>query len=139
MADYRDKIDVELEQIDRTLAKLPDCPLSELNELELSGVGGILQSFYNGIENILKQTFNYCDKSIPASYQWHREIITQAVQYRFISEKTMDMLIPYLTFRHLYRNAYVLELRPDRMQVLIDEIANVYSELKNDISSIDCN
>jgi len=48
-------------------------------------------------------------------------------------EKTMDMLIPYLTFRHLYRNAYVLDLRPDRMQILMDEIKKTFSKFQKDI------
>jgi len=47
MADYQKKIKAELEQVAQAIAKLPSCPLSELNHLELSGVGGILQSFIN--------------------------------------------------------------------------------------------
>jgi len=133
MANYQQKIMAELEQVELTIAKLPTCSLSELNYLELSGVGGILHSFYNGIENILKQTFLAYDKDIPNDSQWHRQIIQQALQHRFISEETSDMLIPYLTFRHLYRNAYVLELRPDRMQILIDEIERTFSKFKKDI------
>lgn len=55
MADHQRKIMAELEQVELTIAKLPNCSLSELNYLELSGVGGILQSFYNGIENIFSE------------------------------------------------------------------------------------
>ena len=133
MADYQKNIEAELEQVEQTLAKLPNCQLLELNELELSGVGGILQSFYNGIENILKQIFLQNGKAVPDGPQWHQQMILQAVQQRFISEKTMEMLIPYLTFRHLYRNAYVLDLRPDRMQILMDEIKKTFREFKKDI------
>ena len=133
MADYQRKIMAELEQIELTIAKLPECPLSELNELELSGVGGILQSFYNGIENVLKQTFFARGKDIPDGDQWHREIIRQALGHGFISEETLKQLTPYLTFRHLYRNAYVLELRPDRMQILVNEIKSTFSEFKKSI------
>ena len=133
MADYQKKIEAEFEQMARSIEKLPGGPLAELNDLELSGVGGVLQSFYNGIENILKQTFLAYDKPIPQGDQWHQQIIQQAVQHKFISEKTLDMLIPYLTFRHLYRNAYVLDLRADRMQTLIDGITKVFSEFKKDI------
>jgi hypothetical protein len=133
MADYQRKIMVELEQIEQAIAKLPSCFLSELNYLELSGVGGILQSFYNGIENILKQIFLAHGKDIPGGDQWHREILQRAFEYRFISEKTLKQLIPYLTFRHLYRNAYVLELKADRMQILVDEIESTFSEFKKEI------
>jgi len=133
MADYQKKIEAEFELLARSIAKLPDASLSELNDLELSGVGGILQSFYNGIENILKQKFLACDKPIPQDHQWHQQIIQQAVRHGFISKKTMNMLIPYLTFRHLYRNAYVVDLRADRMQILLDEIKNTFSEFAEDI------
>lgn len=136
MVNYRQKIEAELEQVAQAISKLPNCPLSELSELELSGVGGILQSFYNGIENILKQVFLAYDKTIPDDLQWHRQIIQQAIQHGFISEKTMDMLIPYLTFRHLYRNTYVLELKPERMQILMDKIENTFSKFKEDILRI---
>ena len=57
MVDYQKNIAAEMEQVAQAIAKLPPGDLSELNDLELSGVGGILQSVYNGIENILKQTF----------------------------------------------------------------------------------
>ena len=59
-------------------------------------------------------------------------MIQQAVQFGFISKNTMERLIPYLTFRHLYRNAYVLDLRPDRMQILIDEIEKTLNDFKKD-------
>ena len=133
MANYQRNIEAELEQVARAITKLPSGPLSELSELELSGVGGILQSVYNGIENILKQLFLAHDKAIPNDPQWHQQIIRQAVQYGFISDETADGLIPYLTFRHLYRNAYVLDLRPDRMQVLLDDINKMFIKFEDDI------
>jgi hypothetical protein len=133
MADYQRKIEAELEQVAQAVAKLPPGPLSQLSELELSGVGGILQSVYNGIENILKQLFLAHGKAIPEDPQWHQQIIRQAVQHGFISEDTADGLVPYLTFRHLYRNAYVLDLRPDRMQVLLDGINELFTGFKEDV------
>ncbi len=133
MVDYQKNIAAEMEQVAQAVAKLPSGDLSELNDLELSGVGGILQSIYNGFENILKQTFLAHGKPIPKSDQWHQDILRQAVQHDFISEKTLDRLIPYLTFRHLYRNAYVLDLRPDRMQVLLDDIEGTFTKFKEDI------
>ena len=134
MADYQKNIAAELEQVDQAIAKLPTGSLSELSELELSGVGGIFQSIYNGIENILKQLFLAHGKPFPEDPQWHQKLIRLAVQHGFISDGTADGLIPYLTFRHLYRNAYVLDLRPDRMQVLLDDINEIFTLFKEDIS-----
>jgi|GEM_PF-6586424 len=45
MADYQKKIEAELEQIAQAISKLPNRLLSELNELELSGVGGYCRVF----------------------------------------------------------------------------------------------
>jgi hypothetical protein len=133
MVDYQDRMHAEFEQIQQAIAKLPSGSLTTLSELELSGVGGIFQSLYNGIENILKQLFLAAGKMVPQGDQWHQELLRQAVQYAFISAQTMDRLVPYLTFRHLYRNAYVLDLRPDRMQVLLDEMDAMLIEFKRDI------
>ena len=44
MVDYRTRIDVEYEAIDKTLFLLPDSPLSELTELELAGVAALIHS-----------------------------------------------------------------------------------------------
>ena len=135
MVDYQQKIMAELEQIERTVAKMPHGLLSELNYLELSGVGGMLHSFYNGVENILKQMFLAHDKEIPKGVQWHKEMLNSAVEHGFISEETLQWLIPFLTFRHLYRNAYALELDPDKMQVLADAIKGALSRFAKNICS----
>jgi len=51
-----ERIEAEFENIEQVLGRLPasdSCGV--LSSLELAGVGALLQSFYNGIENILKQ------------------------------------------------------------------------------------
>jgi len=56
MSTLRERIDAELENLETSILLLP--PASELpykSVLEQAGVAGLLHSFYNGIENILKQ------------------------------------------------------------------------------------
>lgn len=56
MTDMNERIEAEFENIEQVLGRLPasdSCGV--LSSLELAGVGALLQSFYNGIENILKQ------------------------------------------------------------------------------------
>lgn len=56
MTKLRDRIDAEFENIDASLQHLPDAGrLPLLSDLELAGVAALLNSSYNGVENILKQ------------------------------------------------------------------------------------
>ena len=79
----------------------------------------------------------YIGQKVAESLGYHcadKAIMEKAfVQYGFISDETADRLVPYLTFRHLYRNAYVLDLRPDRMQVLLDDINKMFIKFEDDI------
>ncbi len=44
MVNYRTRVDVEYEAIEKTLSLLPDRPLSELMELERAGVAALIHS-----------------------------------------------------------------------------------------------
>lgn len=79
MADLKNKIESELENIDEVLYALPNhLDLPKLSKLEIAGVGALLQSFYNGIENIIKQVLAAKSISIPTSSSWHRDLINEA-------------------------------------------------------------
>lgn len=109
MAKLNEKIEVELDNIEQVLSELPDADkISRLSTLELAGVAALLHSFYNGIENIVKQIVLSEGKSIPTGNSWHKELMAQATESEIISEQTKTGLrhtwhfvISFLMLTHL--------------------------------------
>lgn len=134
MADLREKIDAEIENIEHVLSELPassKCPC--LSTLELAGVAALIHSFYNGIENILKQILCSFDITIPQGPSWHRDLINVVLEKGIINVGTAQKLQRYLAFRHFFTHAYAFDLYADRMVALIDNAENVLREFKQDI------
>lgn len=86
MASYKEMVEAECEAIEKTLALLPKRKLTKLSTLELAGLSTLLSNFYNGIENILKQTFKNLSLPLPNSFSWHQDLVNCAVQEKIISE-----------------------------------------------------
>jgi len=136
MADLAEKIRAELENIDEVIEELPShFDLPKLSNLELAGAAALLHNFYNGIENILKQIM--ISKNIPLteSRTWHRELLEKAVSNEIISEQCKNNLGQFLAFRHFFSHAYAFDLDPEKMEVLVESIHNVYSLFKKDIQN----
>ena len=60
--------------MENTLSLLPDKPISQLSKLELTGLATLIQNFYNGIENIVKQVFQLKSIIISTGSSWHQEL-----------------------------------------------------------------
>lgn len=133
MGPLRGRVEAELENVERALAALPiGQPCSQLSTLELAGVAALLHSFYNGIENILKQTVIAQGSDLPQGDSWHRELIDLAVSTELIGQPTADALRPYLAFRHFFVHAYAVDLQPKRVQPLVDGASAVLDAIRTD-------
>ena len=136
MADYKEKVEAEYEAIEKTLAHLPKSPLSQLSELELAGVATLLQNFYNGIENILKQILQKQSIRLPEGPSWHQSLLQIAKKEKIISESLADKIKEYLGFRHFISHGYAFNLNSQRLENLTVDISKIFEEFKSEINKI---
>src|SRR3990172_11631061 len=111
----RSHIERELEQIVRLMSDysellaVPDA--QEPGLIDRTALGAVLQSFYNGVENIFQTVAKRVDQDMPAGADWHRQLWAQmaratAARPPLIVPATADQLEPYLGFRHIARHTY---------------------------------
>ena len=135
MAKVHEHVDAELENIERTLAEVPDFEsLPNLSNLELAGLAALIHNFYNGIENILKQLVTAIGRKLPDGPSWHQDLINTTVANDIISESTARKLRQYLAFRHFFSHGYSFELDPKRISNLVKDIRPIFECFKDEIN-----
>ncbi len=135
MVSLSQRIQAELENIDEVISEMPlYSSLPTLSTLELAGVAALLHSFYNGVENILKQIFFSKKINLPEGQSWHKDLLEMAVKQNIISNECKNILGEYLAFRHFFSHAYALDLYPDKMEPLVENFHKIYSLFKKDIN-----
>lgn len=113
----------------------PASAFSMLSTLELAGVAALLHSFYNGVENILKQVVLHRGLALPRGDSWHRDLLALAHARNVITSGTRESLKPFLAFRHFFSHAYALDLVPARLEPLMAAANRVFLDLRQDIGT----
>ena len=137
------KIEFEISQIDMLLDDI--APLLKLvhikipDNIEVAALGLFLQSFYNGIENIIKFIMKENYGILPNSNKWHKELLDLCFignndHNILFSEELKEKLDDYLSFRHFIRNTYSYKIKWERMENLILEINKNWNDIKNEIN-----
>ena len=122
MASLREKVEAELEQMDRALRELPGVRrVNKLSVLELGGTASLLSSLYHGVENILKQGMLALGAGLPTGAAWHRDLLQSACARGIVSAELRDQLVPFMAFRHFFTHAYGFDLDPLRLLPLVRE------------------
>ena len=129
------KINYEISEIyilvDKSDVLISLCKNKEPDFIEITAIGGILQSFYNGIENIfvlIAKSLNFDFKTSP---QWHRALIDfMFAQPNFLQQKLRLRLTEYMGFRHFYRHTYGYTVKWEKCSHLFLEMKDFWNIIK---------
>jgi len=137
-----DKAELELSLlrrlVDRNRDLIDKARQAEPNDLELTGLAAFLHSFYTGIESIFKRIAVEIDGGAPTGGQSHTVLLGSmakpgATRSAVISEDLRADLWEYMNFRHVFRHAYVFDLRWRRMSKLVFNSESVLNRLEAEL------
>lgn len=111
----------------------------EPTTLELVGLSGLLQSYYNGVERVFKKIARDIDDNLPKDMSFHADLLNQmaldikGVRPPLISRGVYNKLKLLLNFRHRFRHAYHWELRWAKIRELLCETESVMEGFKKEM------
>lgn len=134
----RAKVRYEISQIDELVEKsqvlVSLCKTKEPDFIELTAVGGILHSFYNGLENIFVLIGKSLHFDFNASPQWHRNLINFMFgQFGFLSADLRPRLTEYMGFRHFFRHSYGYTIKWEKCSYLFLGMTDFWQTMRQEI------
>lgn len=105
----------------------------------IDGAALNLHSFCTGLERILELVIAEVDQAVPASANWHQELLRQAatpvpdLRPALISDSTRDALDRYRGFRHVVRKIYSFDLDRDQIAPLVRDLRAVFARTQSDL------
>jgi hypothetical protein len=127
------------EVIDSTKPLRDLCKIKMPDIVEKSAAALLLQSFYNGIENILIIIVKYFDTKLPNGSKWHKELLEKAFEgsekHKPVFREDIKIILnDYMSMRHFIRHTYGFRLDWEQMQELTNGIDDIWVMIKEDLN-----
>ena len=103
------------------------------------GVALNLHGFYSGVEQIFEDIARTIDGDLPSGAEWHISLLRQMtaemgkLRPAVIEIETRRQLDEYRGFRHIVRNVYAFNLRPSRLNELVNDAPDCFANLTSDL------
>jgi len=117
------EIESELQGINTLLLEYQQMP-QETTIYLLRAKASIFHDFYTAIERIMMKIAEELNGGLPKSDQWHKDLLfdmsldLEGIRPPLFPKEFYESLYSYLRFRHLFRNNYGYELKPDLLKPL---------------------
>lgn len=132
----------ETEQIDQLFEAYADllrrAQESAPHLIEITALASVLQSFYNGLENIFLSIAKGIDEDVPTDSRRHRGLLIRLTEQmpargRVISAEVAHKLADYLAFRHVYRHSYSFFFDWCELENLATPVQEVRAQVKKEL------
>lgn len=105
---------------------------------DMTILGSVLHSFYNGLENIFEIIAKKINGKVPTGNKSHQELLHQmasknSTRMEIINEDMYLKLREYATFRHFYRHTYSFQLNWAKMEPLVNNLYYIWTKIKLDL------
>ncbi len=98
-----------------------------------------LQNYYMGAERIFEEVAKQIDQSLPTGANSHQALLQQMglnipqTRPALLSEQTLERINDYRAFRHVVIHRYGFELRPERIDELVEQLNSCHPSFNQDV------
>ena len=137
----RREIEDELDSLERLPEEYASIPPAIDEWIRIRTKASLLHDFYTGLERVFSRIAQELNGGIPNTEQWHRDLLKdmsldlEGIRPPVISKALLGDLLPFLKFRHLFRNLYGFELDRDKMSPLDRDFRAVSARSLSEIRS----
>ena len=100
-----------------------------------------LHGFYAGLERIFEIIATRVDQTEPSGPHWHQELLDQmnteipSVRPAVLSSPVRRRLDRYRGFRHVVRNVYTMDLDPDQVGQLVNDLPTTMEHVSEELAA----
>jgi ABC-type transporter Mla subunit MlaD len=108
---------------------------------ELVLLAANLHGYYTALETALERIARLFDEDVPSGPSWHQEILEQmrievpGLRAPVLAPELIPDLQELRRFRHFFRNAYVLDLDPHKVNEHAQRLVRVHRRLTDNIGA----
>ena len=120
------------------LARRQEFAATGAEDILADSLASCLHSFYTGLESLLEAIAADLDE-LPDGAQWHKRLLqvmsmeVAGVRPAVLSPESHHALDDFRSFRHLFRNLYTHNLKPERVFELALVLASTWRLVQSDL------